>query len=93
MGGAVVLPTGKLHLDYLNEMLMDILEMFLCIAKITHLKKPLERIIYYHHRHSFLLHIIHIHIFTPHLNSRPYSIYDKVRNIKIYFLNNIMNII
>ena len=55
MGGAIVLPTWMSHLDDWNEALMDRLGMFLWIVKITHFKKPLERIIEY--QHSFLLHI------------------------------------
>ena len=51
MGGAVVLLTWMLHLDDWNEVLMD------RIVKIAHFKKPLERIIDYQHRLSFILHI------------------------------------
>ena len=56
LGGTVV-PTWMSRLDDWKEALMDRLGNFLWIVKITHFKKPLERIIDYQHRHSFLFHI------------------------------------
>ena len=62
---------------------MGRLRKFLLIVKITRCKKPLL---------STKMFILAVHIskkydeIAPHLNSKPCSIYDKAREIKIYFL-------